>query len=71
MLVILVLISPFIIDSILKVSIEKAIKKQLNVDASVSRVHLNIAAGSIEVNDLKINNPPGYEFKNILELKSI
>jgi hypothetical protein len=71
MLVLAVIISPFIIDSILKVSIEKAIKNQLNVGASVSRVHLNLAAGSIEVNDLKISNPPGYEFKNILELKSI
>ena len=71
MLVIVAIISPFVIDNILKVSIEKAIKKQLNVDASVGRVHLNIAAGSIEVNDLTIGNPPGYEFKNILELKSI
>jgi hypothetical protein len=48
LLVILVIASPFIIDSILKVSIVKAIKNQLNVGASVSRVHLNIAAGSIE-----------------------
>jgi uncharacterized protein involved in outer membrane biogenesis len=71
LLVILVIASPFIIDSILKVSIVKAIKNQLNVGASVSRVHLNIAAGSIEVNDLKINNPPGYEFEHILALKSI
>lgn len=71
LLVILVIASPFIIDSILKVSIVKAIKNQLNVSASVSRVHLNMAAGSIEVNNLKINNPPGYEVKNILELKSI
>ncbi len=71
MLVVLVIISPFIIDSILKVSIEKAIKSQLNVGASVSRVHLNMSAGSIEVNDLKINNPPGYEYKQVMELKSI
>ena len=71
MLVIVVIISPFIVDNILKVSIEKAIKKQLNVDTSVGRVHLNMAAGSIEANDLRIGNPPGYEFKNILELKSI
>jgi len=71
MLVILVIISPFIVDSILKVSIVKAIKNQLNVGASVSRVHLSISSGSIEISDLKINNPPGYEVKNILELKSI
>ncbi|MGB8226252.1 MAG: AsmA family protein, partial [Sedimentisphaerales bacterium] len=70
-LVFLVIISPFIIDSVLKVGIEQAIKKQLNVDASVSRVHLSIGSGSIEVNDLKIGNPPGYEFERILELKSI
>jgi uncharacterized protein involved in outer membrane biogenesis len=71
LLVVLVIFSPFIIDSILKTGIETAIKKQLNVDSSVSRVHLNMAAGSIEVNDLKISNPPGYEFERILELKSI
>jgi hypothetical protein len=71
LLVILVIASPFIIDSILKVSIVKAIKNQLNVGASVSRVHLSISSGSIEISDLKINNPPGYEVKNILELKSI
>ncbi len=70
-LVLAVIILPFIIDGILKASIEKAIKSQLNVPASVSRVHLNLAAGSIEVNDLKIGNPPGYELENILELKSI
>jgi cell division septal protein FtsQ len=34
-LVVLILISPFIIDGILRVSIEKAIKKQLNVDSSI------------------------------------
>ena len=70
-LVVLVLIAPFIIDGILRVSIEKAIKKQLNVDASISRVHLSISSGSIEISDLKINNPPGYEYKNVLELKTI
>ena len=70
-LVVLILVSPFIVDSILKVSIVKAIKNQLNVGASVSRVHLSISSGSIEISDLKINNPPGYEVKNILELKTI
>jgi len=71
LLVILVIASPFIIDSILKVSIVKAIENQLNTGASVSRVHLNMSAGSIEVNDLKIDNPPGYEYKHVMELKSI
>jgi hypothetical protein len=70
-LVVLILISPFIIDGILRVSIEKAIKKQLNVDSSISRVHLSIGSGSIEISDLKINNPSGYEYENVLELKSI
>lgn len=70
-LVILIIASPFIIDSILKVGIETAITKQLNVGSSVSRVHLDITGGSIEIKDLKINNPPGYEFKYILEANSI
>jgi uncharacterized protein involved in outer membrane biogenesis len=71
LLVLLVIMSPFIIDSILKVSIEKAIRNQLHVGASVSRVHFNLTEGSIEVNDLQIENPQGYDSKNIIELKSI
>jgi hypothetical protein len=59
------------IDGILKSAIQTAIKKQLNVDASVSKVNLNILSGSVRISDLKISNPPGYQFERILETKSI
>jgi hypothetical protein len=59
------------IDGILKSAIQTAIKKQLNVDASVSKVSLNIASGSVQISNLKISNPPGYQFERILETKSI
>ncbi|MDD5011044.1 MAG: AsmA family protein [Phycisphaerae bacterium] len=59
------------IDGILKSAIQTAIKKQLNVDASVSKVNLNIISGTVRISDLKIGNPPGYQFERILETKSI
>lgn len=71
MLVLLAIIGPFLIDNILRVSIETAIKKQLNVGVSIAKVHLNIASGSIAITGLKINNPPGYEYEQILKAASI
>ncbi|PKL49192.1 MAG: hypothetical protein CVV39_03255 [Planctomycetes bacterium HGW-Planctomycetes-1] len=59
------------IDSILKSAIQTAIKKQLNVDASAAKVNLNIISGTVRISDLKIGNPPGYQFERILETKSI
>jgi len=59
------------IDGILKTAIEKAITKQLNVKASLSKVSLNLASGTLTVSNLKIANPQGYKSENILELKSL
>ena len=59
------------IDGILKSAIQTAIKKQLNVNASVSKVSLNIASGSVQISNIKIGNPSGYQYENILETKSI
>ncbi|MEN6386838.1 MAG: hypothetical protein ABFD79_16785 [Phycisphaerales bacterium] len=59
------------IDGILRSAIQTAIKKQLNVDSSVSKVSLKIFSGTIEITDLKIKNPKGYQFENIFEAKSI
>ncbi len=59
------------IDGILKSAIQTAIKKQLNVDASAAKVNLNIISGTVRISDLKIGNPPGYQFERILEIKSI
>src|SRR4030042_676105 len=66
-----VIIGAVSINGILKSAIQAAIKKQLNVDASVSKVSLNILSGTVRISDLKIGNPPGYQFEHILETKSI
>ncbi|MCD4831764.1 MAG: hypothetical protein K8R02_08190 [Anaerohalosphaeraceae bacterium] len=60
----------FSIDGIIKVGIEKAVTKQLGVEATVGSVRLNIFSGNIQIYDLKIKNPDGYEYDNILELHS-
>jgi hypothetical protein len=59
------------IDGILRTGIQTAIKKQLKVESSVAKVSLKIFSGTIEITDLKIGNPQGYQFENILEAKSI
>ena len=59
------------IDGILKSALQTAIKKQLNVDASASKVSLSIFSGTVKVSNLKIGNPPGYQYKNVLEANSI
>jgi hypothetical protein len=59
------------IDGILRSAIQTAIKKQLNVNSTVSKVSLKIMSGTIEITDLKVNNPKGYQFENIFEAKSI
>lgn len=59
------------IDGILRSAIQSAMKKQLNTDISISKVSLKIASGTIEISNLKIANPKGYQYKDILELKSL
>ncbi len=59
------------IDGILKNAIPVAIKSQMKVDASVSKASLGITSGTIEIRNLKIGNPEGYQFENILEANSI
>ena len=59
------------IDSILKYALQTAIEKQLNVDASASKVSLSIFSGTVKVSNLKIGNPPGYQYKHVLEANSI
>jgi len=61
----------FSADEILKSGIETAIKKQLDLDASVGNAHLGFLSGKITVGNLKIKNLPDYEYQNVLELNSI
>jgi hypothetical protein len=66
-----VVIGMLSIDGILRAAIPTAIKTQLKVDASVSKASLSIASGTVDIRNLKIGNPQGYQFENILEANSI
>jgi len=53
-----------------KVGIETAATKTLNVGVSVSNVDLSIMAGKLALQNLLINNPPGYQHDKLLQLKN-
>jgi uncharacterized protein involved in outer membrane biogenesis len=53
----------------LKAGIEVAATKTLNVGVSVGKIDLEIFAGKVDVSNLLINNPPGYQYDKLLELK--
>ena len=57
-------------DRALKLGIETAATKALNVGVSVENVSLSILGGSVELEDLVINNPPGYQLEHLLEIGS-
>jgi len=65
------LAAPSFIDKALKFAIEKAGTKQLGVGVSVEKVHLNVFNGSIAITGLKIKNPAGYQYENMLEIAAI
>ncbi|MGA1980689.1 MAG: AsmA family protein [Sedimentisphaerales bacterium] len=54
----------------LKAGIEVAATKALNVGVSVGKVDLSIMAGKLGISNLLINNPPGYQYNKLLELKN-
>jgi hypothetical protein len=56
-------------DRALKIGIEAAATKTLNVGVSVEDVELSIMGGRLGLGNLVINNPPGYQHKQLLELK--
>lgn len=53
----------------LKVAIEVAATKTLNVGVSVEEIDLSIMTGKLGISNLLINNPPGYQYDKLLELK--
>ncbi len=55
-------------NSALKVAIESAGTKALNVGVSVNAVDLSVLRGRLGFEDLIINNPPGYKHERLLEL---
>jgi uncharacterized protein involved in outer membrane biogenesis len=57
-------------DRALKTGIEVAATKALSVGVSVGKVDLEIFAGKLDIGNLLINNPPGYKYDRLLELKN-
>ena len=55
-------------NNALAVAIESAATKALNVGVSVSEVDLSILRGGLDIRNLVINNPPGYQHDTLLEL---
>ena len=55
-------------NSALRTAIETAGTKALNVGVSVNKVDLSILRGRLGLENLMINNPPGYKHEKLLEL---
>lgn len=56
-------------DSALKIGIETAATKTLNVGVSIENINLSILGGKIGIDNLSINNPPAYQYDKLLELE--
>jgi len=56
-------------DRAVKMGIEAAATKTLNVRVSVDDAKLSIMGGKLALQNLLIDNPPGYEHDKLLELK--
>ncbi len=68
-LVVLIGINVFA-DLALKVGIETVATRALNVGVSVGDVDLSILGGRLDITNLSINNPPGYQHDKLLKIKS-
>lgn len=55
-------------DSAVKIAIETAGTRALNVGVMVDEVDLSILGGKLSFRNLVINNPPGYKHRRLLEL---
>jgi hypothetical protein len=56
-------------ESALKMGIEVAATKTLNVGVRVGKIDLSIMQGKLGIRNLLIDNPPGYQHDRLLELK--
>ncbi len=68
LIVVVLLAINFFVDFALELGIEAAATKTLNVGVSVSEVDLSILGGSLSLENLLINNPPGYQHDKLLTL---
>ncbi len=58
-------------DKALKAGIETAATKALNVGVAVEEVSFSILGGTVDMRNLVINNPAGYQYEHLLELGSM
>jgi hypothetical protein len=57
-------------DRAVKIGIESAATKALNVGVTVDDAKLSIMAGKLALENLVINNPPGYQYDKLLRLQN-
>ncbi|MFB0554156.1 MAG: AsmA family protein, partial [Phycisphaerae bacterium] len=57
-------------DRAVRVGIESSATKTLNVAVTINDVDLSIMNGKLALQNLLINNPPGYQHDKLLELKN-
>jgi len=71
LLIVLLLIVGFNLfaNSLLKTAIETAATSALKVKVSLGSINLSILGGKISLENLLIDNPPGYQNPRLLELK--
>ncbi|MHC4174423.1 MAG: DUF748 domain-containing protein [Planctomycetota bacterium] len=69
LVVAVVVVVDLFVDRVVKIGIEAAATKTLNVGVSVDKADLSIMGGKLALQNLLINNPPGYEHDKLLELK--
>ncbi len=70
LIVLAMLVVNLFADRAVKAGIETAATETLNVAVTVSNVDLTIMAGKLALQNLLINNPPGYRHDKLLELKN-
>ncbi len=68
LLIVVVIAINLFADSAVKMAIEKAGSKTLQVGVAVDSVNLSILGGKIGFQNLVIDNPPGYKHEKLLEL---
>ncbi|MBN1457598.1 MAG: AsmA family protein [Sedimentisphaerales bacterium] len=68
LIILIVAIVHFAGDKALKAGIETAASKALGVDVSVGNVSLSILAGKLELKNLVISNPEGYQHPEMLKI---
>jgi uncharacterized protein involved in outer membrane biogenesis len=64
-----VLVNLFI-DHAVKIGIEAAATKTLNVGVDIDNVDISIIGGKLALQNLIIKNPPGYQYDKLLELRN-